>query len=96
MLSRAGELVRYVRRSEAYPLIVGGIAGGIVGAVMAALIAGRVATSSRQQVAEEAIGETKKSEGWSLREVVQLATIAATLIRQAQEWYQERQKTNAA
>lgn len=101
MLSRAGELVRYVRKSEAYPVIVGGIAGGIAGAVMAVLIAGRVASSSRGEVsshregAEETADAAKEAKGWSLREVVQLATIAATLLRQAQEWYQERQRTNA-
>ncbi len=95
VLSRAGELMRYARQSEAYPVIVGGIAGGIAGAVMAVLIAGRVASASRKEIAKEAESVEKKSEGWSIREVVQLATIAATLIRQAQDWYQERQRTNA-
>ncbi len=96
VLGRAGELVRYVRESEAYPLVVGGIAGGIAGALMAVLVAGRVASASRKEVTEEAATAAKKSEGWSLREVVQLATIAATLAKQAQEWYQERQRTNSA
>ncbi len=94
MLNRAGEVMRYLRKSEAYPVVVGGIAGGIAGAVMAVLIAGRVASSSRAAVAEETASAEKKTQGWSLREVVQLATIGAALAKQAQEWYQERQRTN--
>ncbi len=92
MMERVGELARVVRKSEAYPALIGGIAGGVAGALMAVIIAGRM-TSSRRVVQEETAGVVKSDgRGWSAREVVQLATIAASLARQAQDWYQERKR----
>lgn len=90
MMGRAGELMRYVRSSDAFPVLLGGVAGGIAGALMAVIIAGRVAHS---HTADEPAREEKHAEnGWNLREVVQLATIGATLVKQAQDWYQERKQ----
>ncbi len=90
MMGRAGELMRYVRSSEAFPVLLVGIAGGIAGALMAVIIASRVAHS---HTGEEPVREDKRAEnGWNLREVVQLATIGATLVKQAQDWYQERKQ----
>lgn len=92
MMERVGEIARVIRKSEAYPAVIGGIAGGVAGALMAVIIAGRM-TSSRQVAREETVA-VSKSDGrsWSMREVVQLATIAASLAKQAQEWYQERKR----
>ncbi len=95
MIERAGELARVVRKSDVYPALIGGVAGGVAGALMAVIIAGRM--SSRRAIVEEAVQESKKdrNEGWSMRELVQLATIAASLAKQAQEWYASRKEEKA-
>ncbi len=90
MPERIGEVARAVRQSDAYPAILGAVAGGIAGALIATVIAGRVA-SSRSKEAVRAVADTEEeSKGWTLREIVQLATIAAPLIRQIQAWVEER------
>ncbi len=93
MMQRAGEVARVVRKSDAYPALIGGVAGGVAGALMAVIIAGRM-TSSRRAPVEETIrvAQTDGGEGWSLREVIQLATVAASLAKQAQEWYASRKE----
>lgn len=93
LMERATELFKEIRKSEAYPALLGGIAGGIAGGLMAALIAGR-ATSSRN-VATETVDRIKKASaggGWSMREAVQLATVIAGLAKQVQAMYQERRR----
>lgn len=87
-LERVGVLAKEIRRSEAYPALLGGIAGGIAGALMAVLIAGRVASSKR--VEKDSDAEPKKK--WSTREIVQLATVVAALAKQVQSWNEERKR----
>ena len=89
MIRRAGEVAKELRKSEAYPALIGGVAGGIAGALMAAIIAGR-APSRR---AETASSEVKASRGgWALKDVVQLLTVVATLAKQVQGWLKEQEK----
>ncbi len=95
MPERLGEVMHAVRQSEAYPAILGAVAGGIAGALIATVIAGRVAASRSKQVVREVADDKDESKGWSLREVVQLATIAATLVRQIQAWAEERRGDQA-
>jgi hypothetical protein len=94
MMERAGILAQEIRKSEAYPALIGGVAGGVAGALMAVIIAGRM-TSSRRAAVEETVKVSKADggEGWSLREVVQLATVVASLAKQAQAWYQEQKRS---
>lgn len=93
MMQRAGTLARVIRESEAYPALIGGVAGGIAGALMAVIIAGRM-TSSRRGAIEESLNlKAEGRGGWSLREAVQLATVVATLAKQAQAWYQEQKRS---
>lgn len=89
VLARAGELVKAIRKSEAYPALIGGIAGGIAGALMAAIIAGRRPPPQPSSVDG---GGSKGGGGWSPREIVQLLAIAASLAKQVQAWYKERAK----
>lgn len=93
MMQRAGEVARVVRKSEAYPALIGGVAGGVAGALMAVIIARRV-ISSRPATVEETVKVARSdgSAGWSLREVVQLATVVASLAKQAQDWYASRKE----
>ncbi len=93
MMERAGTLAREIRKSEAYPAVIGGVAGGVAGALMAVIIAGRM-TSSRRATLEETV--RLKADGgprWSLREAVQLATVVAALAKQAQAWYREQKRS---
>jgi hypothetical protein len=93
MMQRAGEVAREVRKSDAYPALIGGVAGGVAGALMAVIIARRV-ISSRPATVEETV-KVERSDGgagWSLREVVQLATVVASLAKQAQDWYASRKE----
>ena len=90
MMRRVGEVAKELRKSEAYPALIGGVAGGIAGALMAAIIAGRASSSRR---AETASGEAKASRGgWALKDVVQLLTVVATLAKQVQGWLKEQEK----
>ena len=45
LMSRASEITKDIRKSDAYPALIGGIAGAVAGGLIAALIAGRVASS---------------------------------------------------
>ena len=87
LMLRAKLVAQRIRQSEAYPALIGGIAGGIAGALMAALITGRI-TARR----EEETPRAKESHpfDWSLREVAQLATVVASLMKQLQAWSKER------
>lgn len=91
MVERARELGRTIRKSEAYPAIIGGIAGGIAGALMATIIASRFAPRPESQSTLESSSKAKG--GIAAREMVQLLGVIAGLVKQAREWYyQERGK----
>jgi hypothetical protein len=85
-MMRVGEVAKEVRRSEAYPAIVGAIAGGIAGALVAAIIAGR--GSARR----EELGAKESGGGWSPRDIVQLVAVVAALARQVQAWLKEQER----
>ncbi len=75
-----------VRRSEYFPAILGAVAGGLTGAIMAGLI------SSGRRSAEAAEEERASAAnnaiflGFSAKDLLQLATVVASLARQLREW----------
>lgn len=73
-----------VRQSEYFPAILGAVAGGLTGAIMAGLIAG----GRRSSAKGEEGGGTRQGVllGFSPRDMLELATIAASLARQLREW----------
>ena len=83
VMGRVNEVAKELRKSEAYPAIVGGLAGGIAGAMMAAIIAGR--KPSPRQVKAAVEKENKSGLNLSLKDVMQLATVVASLAKQVQE-----------
>jgi len=87
LMLHAQLVAQQIRRSEAYPALIGGIAGGIAGALMAALIAGRMASRRAADTPRE---KESRHFDWSLREVAQLATVVAALAKQIQAWSKER------
>jgi len=89
MLVRAKLVAQQIRQSDAYPALIGGVAGGIAGALMAALIAGRMSARRPPDAPHE---KTARQFDWSLREVVQLATVGASLLKQIQAWSKGRQR----
>ncbi len=94
LMDRIGEFTAEIRKSDAYPAIVGGVAGGIAGALMAALIAGRFASRRPAADASPNASPAKESRSrWSPREMVELATVVTSLVRQARKWYLQREKT---
>ena len=90
VMVRAGEVAQQIRKSDAYPALVGGIAGGIAGALMAALIAGR---RPPPQPSPASTGEGRGGGSWTVREVLQLLTVVAPIAKQVQAWYKEQRKT---
>lgn len=88
MVQRAGEVAKEIRKSEAYPVIVAGVAGGIAGALMAAIIAWRRPSPKPSPVNDAA----EQGKAWSIRDLVQLLTVVATLGRQVQAWLNEQKK----
>ncbi len=87
VMTRVGEVAKEFRKSDVYPAVVGGIAGGIAGALIAAVIASR-GSSSR----EDSKPAKASRGGWSIKEVLSLATIVASLARQAQSFLKEQRK----
>jgi hypothetical protein len=87
LLVRAQLVAQRMRRSDAYPALIGGMAGGIAGALMAALIAGRIAARRAEDTPR---GKEGRRFEWSLREVVQFATVLASLMKQLQAWSKKR------
>lgn len=85
MMTRVGEVAKELRKSDLYPAVVGGIAGGIAGALIAAVIASR-GSSSREPSAKSSKG------GWSLKELLSLATVVASLAKQAQSFLKDQEK----
>jgi gas vesicle protein len=89
LLVRAQVVAQQIRRSEAFPALIGGIAGGIAGALMAILIAGRVTARRAETITREK--ESHKTD-WSLRDIAQLATVVAGLAKQIQAWSSQHPK----
>ncbi len=90
IIERAREIGQEIRRSEAYPAIIGGIAGGIAGALMATIIASRFAPRSESRSSE---ASATVRGGMGARDLVALLGVMAGLVKQAREWYyQERGK----
>lgn len=93
LMARVSTVAKELRKSEAYPAIIGGVAGGIAGAIMAVVIAG--ALSSKRQAAPAASEDDAKKAGrppMSLRDALQLLTVLASLAKQVQELSKEQTK----
>ncbi len=91
MLARVSEVAKEIRKSDAYPAIIGGIAGGVAGALMAAMIASRVAPRSAAPASEASATKASRP-GLSVQDVMQLVTVIASLARQVQGFVQEQKK----
>ncbi len=98
-VGRVNVLADRVRSSNAYPALVAGLAGAAAGAIMATLIASRVSRRALPRSVEKAVEqvaekkwEKDSGQGWTAREIVQLATIGVTLLKQVQDWYARRQQ----
>jgi hypothetical protein len=89
LLTRVTAVTKELRKSEAYPAIVGGVAGGIAGALIAALIAGRRSSSQVTAPTEPA---AKSGISLSLKDVMQLVTVVASLAKQVQDWTKKQDK----
>ncbi len=89
LLIRVSQVARELRKSDAFPAIVGGIAGGIAGALMAGIIAGRVA--SRTSDGAEHSAKTSRG-GWSAKDLAQLIGVLVPLVKQAQQFFKEQKK----
>lgn len=90
LMARAGEVAKEIRKSDAYPALIGGIAGGVAGALIAAIVAGRVASHAADSSPS---GAKETRGGWALKDAVQLLTVVATLARQVQAWMKEQKKS---
>ena len=88
-MARAGVVAKEIRKSDAYPALVGGMAGALAGALIAAIVAGR---ASSRHVNEESRASKDGRGGWALRDVMQLLTVGATLAKQVQTWMKEQEK----
>ena len=91
LMRRVTEVAKELRKSEAYPAIVGGVAGGVAGALIAAMIAGR-RSASPSQVAAPMAAAAKSGIKLSLKDVMQLVTVVAALAKQVQDWTQKQDK----
>ena len=83
VMERAIQVAKELRKSDAYPAIIGGIAGGLAGTLMAVLIAGRRPSARSSAPAEEI---SKSSKGIPIREVMQVVPVILSLVKQVQEW----------
>lgn len=91
LVEQAKDIAREIRKSEAYPAILGGIAGGIAGALMASSIASRFAPRPEPPAAEPQA--ERGHSGFDIRQAVELLVVVAGLVKQAREWYsQERRR----
>lgn len=88
MLERVNAVAREIRKSDAFPAIIGGIAGGVAGALMAVIIASR----ARAPKSAEADHAAKEARGFSLKDLAQLIAVITPLIKQAQAWMKEQEK----
>jgi hypothetical protein len=85
---RARQVAKEIRKSEAYPAILGALAGGIAGAMIAAIIAGR--GSPRR--AETTLAAKESKAGWNAKDLAQLVAVAAPLAKQIQAYYSAQRK----
>lgn len=93
MLARVNEVIKEIRQSDAFPALIGGLAGGIAGALMAMLIASRATGRASAPTAPATPAATKEEKpGMSVQDVVQLATVVASLARQVQTFIQAQKK----
>ena len=90
VLARVGQVAKELRKSEAYPALVGGVAGGIAGALIAAIIAGR---ATQRGDGSTSNGAKESGSRWNIRDLAQLLTIAVTLAKQVQAWMKEQDKS---
>ena len=88
VLARLGDVLAELKKSDAYPAVVGGIAGGLAGALMAVIIAGRSASRPGEKNAAAAHPESRG--GVSVRDIAQLLAVLAPLAKQARTWLKER------
>ena len=90
LIARVSDVLAELKKSDAYPAVVGGIAGGLAGALMAVIIAGR----SPSRPVEKTMAAQKESQGsgFSIRDLAQLLAVLAPLIKQAQAWLKEKEK----
>lgn len=91
LMERAGVIVKEIRKSEAYPAILGAVAGGIAGALIATIIAGGRSSRRAEGESLNAVNATARP-SWSPRDFVQLATVVTALVKQAQSWYREQKR----
>jgi hypothetical protein len=84
------------RKSRAFPAVTAALVGGLVGALIVGLLAGRRAP---QHKAETPVVEPKRESklrswltSWSFRDVIELATLGASLAKQVQELRQMKSK----
>ncbi len=89
LIGRIGDVLAELKKSDAYPAVVGGIAGGLAGALMAVIIAGR---SPARPAEKPAPAQSESRGGFAVRDLVQLVTVLAPLAKQAQAWLKEKEK----
>jgi hypothetical protein len=92
LATRASLVAKEIRKSDAYPALIGGIAGGLAGALIAALIARGVASRSHAATTGSLNAAEKTVRSWSLREVAELLAIVAPLAKQVQAWYKAQRR----
>ena len=90
VMARAGDVLAELKKSDAYPAVVGGIAGGLAGALMAVIIAGRSPAHPAEK--KVAIAQPESRGGVSMRDIAQLLAVIAPLAKQVQAWLKEKEK----
>lgn len=87
LLARINDVMKELKKSDAYPAIVGGIAGGLAGGLIAVIIAGR----SPSRPAEKIVAVQPESRGGvSVRDIAQMLAVLAPLVKQVQAWLKEK------
>ena len=93
LMNRAGDVLAELKKSDAYPAVIGGIAGGLAGALMAVIIAGRAPSRPVEKtVAAQPQAPAQASSGFSFRDLSQLITVLVPLVKQVQVWLKEKDK----
>ncbi|GEM_PF-782383 len=92
MIAHIHRRAQTLRQSAAYPALMGSVAGGIAGALMAIVIAKRIAgrDTSREAVAPREHPREPARFDLSVRDLVQLAMLVASLAKQVRVWLKER------
>ncbi len=84
-LQRVEAQFNQLRRSEYFPAIMGAAAGGLAGAIIALLLGSRKRVTV-ERVTEKAPAEQGVILGFSAKDLLQLATVVASLARQLREF----------